>query len=41
MTALGFDGIAIAYSIAPFISCAICSVFIASGRWKKPRIKVS
>ena len=28
-------------SIAPFISCAICSVFIASGRWKKPRIKVS
>lgn len=41
MTALGFDGIAIAYSIAPFISCAICSVFIASGRWKKSRIKVS
>ena len=40
-TALGFDGIAIAYSIAPFVSCGICAVFIASGKWKTPRIQLT
>ncbi len=37
-TALGFDGIAIAYSLAPFISAGICGTFIATGRWKKVNI---
>lgn len=31
---LGFDGIAIAYSLAPFISAGICTCYIAGGRWK-------
>lgn len=34
-TALGFEGIAIAYSAAPFVSAAICTVYLATGRWKK------
>lgn len=37
-TALGFDGIAIAYSLAPFISAGICAAYMASGRWKKIKI---
>ena len=31
---LGFDGIAIVYSLAPFISAGICTCYIAGGRWK-------
>ena len=31
---LGFDGIAIAYSLAPFISAGICPCYSAGGRWK-------
>mgnify|MGYP000349795242 FL=1 len=37
-TALGFDGIAIAYSLAPFISAGICAAFMATGRWKHTNI---
>lgn len=39
-TFLGFNGIALAYSIAPFVSCAICTLYIASGRWKHSKIKI-
>ena len=38
-TPLGFEGIAIAYSIAPFVSAGICAAYMASGKWKKPKIK--
>lgn len=37
---LGFDGIALAYVLAPCLSIAISGLFILSGRWKKPRVKV-
>ncbi len=37
-TPLGFDGIAIAYSLAPFISTGICAAFMATGRWKRVSI---
>ena len=36
-TPLGFEGIAIAYSAAPFVSAGICGVYLASGRWKQSR----
>ena len=39
LTPLGFNGIGIAYSIAPFVSAFICSAYIASGRWKRANIK--
>lgn len=36
---LGFDGIALAYVLAPCLSIAIAGLFTLSGRWKKPRVK--
>lgn len=33
-TNLGFEGIAVAYSAAPFVSTGICSWYLISGRWK-------
>ena len=36
-TPLGFEGIAAAYSAAPFVSTGICGVYLASGRWKQSR----
>ena len=38
LTSLGFNGIGIAYSIAPFVSAIICSLYLASGRWKRQNI---
>ena len=39
-TSLGFNGIALAYSIAPLVGIAISSYFLVSGRWKNSRVKV-
>lgn len=36
-TPLGFEGIAVAYSAAPFVSAGICSLYLLSGRWKQSR----
>ena len=33
-TGLGFEGIAVAYSMAPFISAGICTAYLASGKWR-------
>lgn len=38
-SSLGFDGIALAYVLAPCLSIAIAGLFTLSGRWKKPRVK--
>lgn len=35
-TALGFQGIAAAYSAAPLLGITVSVVFLLSGRWKKP-----
>lgn len=40
LTPLGFNGIGIAYSIAPFVSALICAAYIASGRWKQQNIRM-
>lgn len=37
-TALGFSGIALAYSLAPVVGIAIAGFFLLSGKWKAPRI---
>ena len=34
-TPLGFEGIAVAYSAAPFVSAGICGLYLLSGRWKQ------
>ena len=36
---LEFNGIALAYVLAPCLSIAIAGLFTLSGRWKKPRVK--
>lgn len=38
---LGFNGIGLAYLVGPVVSSAICIVFLLSGKWKSPRIKVT
>ncbi|MCD8099456.1 MAG: MATE family efflux transporter [Oscillospiraceae bacterium] len=37
-TALGFDGIALAYPLSPLISITISGIYLLSGRWKISRI---
>ena len=37
-TVLGFNGIALAYSLAPILGIAIAVYFLISGKWKTPRI---
>ncbi len=39
MTALGFNGIALAYVVAPCFQLLLGGFFTLSGRWKKPRVK--
>lgn len=39
-TTLGFDGIAWAYVCAPAASFLAAFIYVLSGKWKKPRIKV-
>ena len=39
-TALGFNGIALAYSAAPFVGIFIGLYMFTSGRWKTSRIKI-
>ncbi|MGN1002968.1 MAG: MATE family efflux transporter [Oscillospiraceae bacterium] len=36
-TALGFNGIALAYSAAPLLGIAVAGVFLLSGKWKEIR----
>ena len=38
-TALGFNGIALAYSCAPLVGISICSYFVITGKWKVHRHK--
>ena len=40
-TEWGFDGIALAYVLSPLLALAIAGLFMVSGRWKKPRVKVN
>lgn len=37
-TALGFNGIAVAYSAAPILGLSIAGLFLLSGKWKTPRV---
>lgn len=37
-TTLAFNGIALAYSIAPLLGIAVSVYFLVSGRWQKSRI---
>ena len=39
-TDLGFYGIAVAYVLAPCAGTLISGLYLASGRWKKPRVKI-
>ncbi len=36
---MGFNGIALAYVLAPILAIAIAGLFTLSGRWKKPRVR--
>jgi len=37
---LGFNGIAISYTVGPVVSSAICIIFLLTGKWKTPRVQV-
>lgn len=37
----GFNGIGIAYLAGPVVSSTICILFLLSGKWKSPRVRVS
>lgn len=39
-TALGFNGIGLAYSCAPLVGIGICCWFFVTGKWKKPRTDI-
>lgn len=39
-TSLGFNGIALAYSVAPLVGISIGGFYLISGRWKKSRIRI-
>lgn len=39
-TSLGFNGIALAYSLAPLVGITVGGYFLVSGRWKKSRVKI-
>lgn len=38
-TPLGFNGIALAYVLAPCLALSIAGLYTLSGRWKRPRIR--
>lgn len=40
-TVLGFNGIALAYSLAPLLGIAVSICFLVSGRWKTSRVSVA
>ncbi len=40
LSPLGFNGIAVAYIIAPSFQLVFLGLFSLSGRWKKPRVKL-
>jgi len=40
LTPLGFNGIAYAYIIGPAFQLAVGGLFVLSGRWKKPRVRL-
>lgn len=37
---LGFNGIALSYTVGPVVSSAICIIFLLTGKWKTPRVQV-
>lgn len=39
-TNLGFYGIAVAYVLAPSVGVVISGLYLLSGRWKRPRVKI-
>ncbi len=40
LTDLGFNGIGLATGLASFASIIVGAIFVASGKWKKPKIKI-
>lgn len=39
-TSLGFNGIALAYTSAPIIGIIVAGAYLASGKWKKSRVRL-
>lgn len=40
LTSLGFDGVGIATGLASVSSIIVGAIFVASGKWKKPKIRI-
>ncbi len=40
LTSMGFNGVGIATGLASFASIIVGAIYVASGKWKKPKIKI-